>query len=318
MRILNERPSLVNARDYGGRTCLHHAVAAGHVSLTNMLLNRGADASIKNNNGHTPIAIAMQNGRDEIVEMLMKTENLGKNPRWPPASAQGGSTAVSSNASAAIAAKPPQPSPRVAYSEQQGNPAAQSTAQQQAAAPQSSAEQVEALYAAGAEKYFEGDYEATEDLYSKALALDPTHLRSLCNYGALMHNVKNNHVQAAALYDRALAVDQNDVVTLYNYALLMEVAKKDFLAAERLYLRALQVDPMHVDTLVNYGSLLKSVHNETATAEKMYVTALQVEPDHIDALCNYALLLRDGICTAPLIHVQSGLALAGQTRSALT
>lgn len=165
---------------------------------------------------------------------------------------------------------------------------------QKQVSPEKAAE-VERLYAEGAEQYFQGDYAATEQLYCKALKINPRHVRSLCNYGALLHNVKHDHTEAASMYNMALEIDRNDVVTLYNYALLLEVAQKDYLGAERLYLRALQVDPMHVDTLVNYGSLLKSVHNEMATAEKMYVTALQVEPDHVDALCNYALLLRDGM-----------------------
>lgn len=52
---------------------------------------------------------------------------------------------------------------------------------------------VEALHAEAAEKYFKGDYHGAEGYYKKALALNPKHLRSLCNYGALLHNVRHDH-----------------------------------------------------------------------------------------------------------------------------
>ena len=115
---------------------------------------------------------------------------------------------------------------------------------------------VEALHADAADKYFKGDYAGAEDLYKKvkriqvifwrisaqswmqALAANPKHLRSLCNYGALLHNIKNEYDkvrcealpsflfcvvadcrQAAEMYSAALKVDKNDVVRALNSGL---------------------------------------------------------------------------------------------------
>jgi Tfp pilus assembly protein PilF len=157
----------------------------------------------------------------------------------------------------------------------------------------------EALHAEAAAHYFAGDHNKAEKIYQQALQVNPRHLRTLCNYGALLQNARNEFDRAEELYQAALSVDPADAVTLYNYGLLLENARSDFKGAERMYQRALNSDPKHVDTLCNYGALLKTAYGEYETAKDMYEAALQVDAQHVDTLCNYALLCRDALHDKP-------------------
>ncbi|MBY0352911.1 ankyrin repeat domain-containing protein [Candidatus Babeliales bacterium] len=58
-QLLLEDPKLtINAQNKYGETALHHAVEANNVTATTMLLERGANPTIKNNNNQTPAILA--------------------------------------------------------------------------------------------------------------------------------------------------------------------------------------------------------------------------------------------------------------------
>mmetsp|Transcript_61767 Transcript_61767/g.145593 ORF Transcript_61767/g.145593 Transcript_61767/m.145593 type:complete len:277 (-) Transcript_61767:175-1005(-) len=176
----------------------------------------------------------------------------------------------------------------------------------------SAAASADSYHDLAADKYAAGDFDRAEELYLKALQANPRHLRSLCNYGALLQNIRQDYRRAEDMYLKALSVDDRDAIALYNYGLLLENAKHDTAGAETMYQRALAADPDNVDTLCNYGALIKTVHNDYAKAEQMYKAALTVSPNHVDTLCNYALLLRDCLNDADkareLIHRAQQLA----------
>ncbi len=62
-----------NARNTSNdATPLHRAVVGGHREVVETLLAHGADMDVKNRRGRTPLAVANQFGRAEIVELLHK------------------------------------------------------------------------------------------------------------------------------------------------------------------------------------------------------------------------------------------------------
>lgn len=74
MDILNELllllPELdINRQDSDGQTALHYASSCGHKDTVRLLLDKGADASISNEDGETPLDIAY----DESIALLFKT-----------------------------------------------------------------------------------------------------------------------------------------------------------------------------------------------------------------------------------------------------
>lgn len=61
-------------RDEEGRTAMHHAASAytGHEEVTTFLLDRGADASVRDREGMTPLLRAASHGRLAVVRLLFQ------------------------------------------------------------------------------------------------------------------------------------------------------------------------------------------------------------------------------------------------------
>jgi ankyrin repeat protein len=73
-RLLKADPSLLHARDKDGSTPLHCAAWNGQVDVVRLLLERGADASIENQNTHwggTPLHAAAHGNRRAVAELLV-------------------------------------------------------------------------------------------------------------------------------------------------------------------------------------------------------------------------------------------------------
>ena len=62
IECLKAKPELANARDSGGRTPLHLAAERDMADTTRLLLNLGADPSLKDAQGKTPADVARAKG----------------------------------------------------------------------------------------------------------------------------------------------------------------------------------------------------------------------------------------------------------------
>jgi uncharacterized protein len=69
-KVLLEHGAMVNATQMGGWTPLHEAAARGEVDLVSLLLQYGANATLKNDDGTTALDLARKNGHDLVAEML--------------------------------------------------------------------------------------------------------------------------------------------------------------------------------------------------------------------------------------------------------
>lgn len=65
-----------------------------------------------------------------------------------------------------------------------------------------------------------GEYERAQEVYTRSLASDGTHLGSLCNY-AVMLEARGNEEEACELYKRAIEADGGQVIALSNYGHLL-------------------------------------------------------------------------------------------------
>jgi ankyrin repeat protein len=70
-RMLDEDPSLLNHRDSQfGATPLHWAALRGNEAVAAFLIGAGADTSIANSSGETPLRVADRAGKTGVVELL--------------------------------------------------------------------------------------------------------------------------------------------------------------------------------------------------------------------------------------------------------
>jgi ankyrin repeat protein len=71
IKLLQDRPTLVNARDLNGQTALIAAITNRDHEWTGYLLNQGADPNLAGQNGETPLIAAARAGFQEAVEWLL-------------------------------------------------------------------------------------------------------------------------------------------------------------------------------------------------------------------------------------------------------
>ena len=62
----------VNIKDNNGRTPLHVACLLGHKDAVELLIAKSADISVKDNKEQTALSLAKEQGHEEIVELLRK------------------------------------------------------------------------------------------------------------------------------------------------------------------------------------------------------------------------------------------------------
>lgn len=76
MKVLLKHPANINAQDKYGQTALMWAVATGSaLELTTLLLEAGADATIKDGSGNTALYYAKRRERKDIQDLLLEKVN---------------------------------------------------------------------------------------------------------------------------------------------------------------------------------------------------------------------------------------------------
>ncbi|EUC67242.1 succinyl-CoA synthetase alpha chain, GDP-forming protein, putative [Rhizoctonia solani AG-3 Rhs1AP] len=76
--LLTKQPELVNSRDEFDYTPLHLATDRGHLEVVRLLLDKGADASLKDQDGDTSLEIATAAKHQAIAELLREhLKNMG-------------------------------------------------------------------------------------------------------------------------------------------------------------------------------------------------------------------------------------------------
>ena len=69
-----EKLDYINMQDKNGFTALHLCVASKSIKIATKLLQNGADTSLKDVNGRTPLDLAIEKGQDEIKDLLEERE----------------------------------------------------------------------------------------------------------------------------------------------------------------------------------------------------------------------------------------------------
>ena len=72
--LLNQNPAHINGKDGDGLP-LGSAAAEGHIEVVRLLLERGADASLKNSQGKTALDYAVEAGHEQIAVLLSTTRS---------------------------------------------------------------------------------------------------------------------------------------------------------------------------------------------------------------------------------------------------
>ncbi len=172
-----------------------------------------------------------------------------------------------------------------------------------------------------------GADDAAEEMYKKAIELDPSNALPIGNYAIFLANNRKNHEaaeshykhaieldssarhfgnyalflakrpdrssDAQAMYKRALELNSSDPVLTCNYAIFLANRRIDLDMAEFLYKRTLKLDPASADAANCYANFLADCRHDLDGAETMYKLALDLGPSDAVTIGNYANFLAD-------------------------
>lgn len=68
----------INSGDYHERTSLSYAAQFGHYEVICLLLDKGANPDLSDEQGRTPLSIAAGEGKKRVFELLLKCQDIGK------------------------------------------------------------------------------------------------------------------------------------------------------------------------------------------------------------------------------------------------
>ena len=69
--------------------------------------------------------------------------------------------------------------------------------------------------------------------------------------------IRKDYDKAEQLYQRAIEIDPNYAIALNNYGILLKETRKDNDKAERFFQTAIEIDPDYASALDNYANFLK-------------------------------------------------------------
>jgi tetratricopeptide (TPR) repeat protein len=122
----------------------------------------------------------------------------------------------------------------------------------------------------------ESTFERAEELYRKAIALDPTLANAYTNLGNVRFR-RGFPEEAEVLYKQALSVDEDQPEAFYNLGFL-QYERGDAKSAVTCFERAVTIDPAFADAHFNLAMALEEA-GDTARARRHWQTYLQIEPD---------------------------------------
>lgn len=137
-----------------------------------------------------------------------------------------------------------------------------------------------------------------EELYRKALAVDPENPKVLCAFAGFYLDEAPSPAtkewaldQAERLFIRACASNSNNAQCLGTTASFFFTQRKNVKKATFYYQRALQVDPTDPETLASYANFIWRAHGRREEAIRYYELSLDRNSGSFRTLANFSQIL---------------------------
>lgn len=133
------------------------------------------------------------------------------------------------------------------------------------------------------------DFSKAEELYRKAIELDPDDAFAYNNLGNSLKNLKR-YDEAEEFYRKAIEINPNNALVYYNLGITLDELRR-YGEAEIVLRKAIELDPNYAIAYNNLGITLRNLKHYDE-AEELYRKAIELDPNNVFPYNNLTLVLR--------------------------
>ena len=135
------------------------------------------------------------------------------------------------------------------------------------------------------------NYDEAEELYRKALELDPESPDLIRYLAVLLSNVGRNHDEVEKLYRKAVELDPKNSTLMGYYAEFSYLVRNDNDGAARLFLKAIELDPENASAVGSYAAFLHNALGDYIKPNDLYRRAMELDPTDAFSPTNFTAYL---------------------------
>ena len=144
------------------------------------------------------------------------------------------------------------------------------------------------IYAEAVNNQQKGNFETAENLYKKILKVNPNHINTQNNLGALFMQMGNNK-KAMERLQKILEIEPNNVNANENLGIIFnELA--EYLKAIECHKKVIKIKSSHANAYNNLAINYRQI-GESGLAKSHFYKAIEINPNHANAYNNLGILL---------------------------
>ncbi|MGA9993983.1 MAG: tetratricopeptide repeat protein [Pyrinomonadaceae bacterium] len=136
-----------------------------------------------------------------------------------------------------------------------------------------------------------GDKVKAEELYRKAIKLNPDYTEAYIYLGYLLSKDEARQKEAEKLYRKAIELNPNLAITYYCLGALLDKDAARQKEAEELYRKAIKLNPNDADAYSSLGILLSKDEARQEEAEAAFRKTIELNPNEADVYYNLGYFL---------------------------
>lgn len=137
------------------------------------------------------------------------------------------------------------------------------------------------------------EQERAEQLYRKAIQLNPTYANPYGSLGIILLEFRDDQVGSIEMLRKALKLDPKNSIAYGVLGLALMATGDDLDEAEELFRNAIEIDPNEASAYTSLATLLHRFKRDYIGAEEMYRRSIQLDPNGATLYSSLAVLLHE-------------------------
>ena len=138
--------------------------------------------------------------------------------------------------------------------------------------------------------HLEGKTDIAQGLYNQILEIDPGHVSTLNNLGAIFKEL-GEPKKAKNCYEKAIEINPNYADAYNNLGVIFQELGEPK-KAKSFFEKAIEINPNYADAYNNLGTILEKL-NEFQNAKSSFEKAIEIDPNYINAHFNLGVIFQE-------------------------